>query len=102
MTANKPKTALHRAPTFSLFLVSHGGISSFVHMCINPHQYDRVVSGSHTYVHRILFPLLSEEDQNVSQTGLRKVEGYQDPDDYVSIETGQCMGIHWHIGPISL
>ena len=27
MKANKPETALYRAPTFSLLLVSHGGIS---------------------------------------------------------------------------
>ena len=27
-TANKPETALYRAPTFSLLLASHGGISS--------------------------------------------------------------------------
>ena len=26
MTANKPETALYRAPTFSLLLVSHGGL----------------------------------------------------------------------------
>ena len=26
MTANKPETALYRAPAFSLLLVSHGGI----------------------------------------------------------------------------
>ena len=26
MTANKPETELYRAPTFSLLLVSHGGI----------------------------------------------------------------------------
>ena len=28
MMANKPETALYKAPTFSLLLVSHGGISS--------------------------------------------------------------------------
>ena len=28
MTANKPETALHRAPTFSLPLASRGGIST--------------------------------------------------------------------------
>ena len=28
MTANKPEKALYRAPTFSLLLASHGGISS--------------------------------------------------------------------------
>ena len=28
MMANKSETALYRAPTFSLLLVSHGGISS--------------------------------------------------------------------------
>ena len=28
MTANKPETVLYRAPTFSLLLASHGGISS--------------------------------------------------------------------------
>ena len=28
VTANRPETALYRAPTFSLLLVSHGGISS--------------------------------------------------------------------------
>ena len=28
MTANKPETAVYRAPTFSLLLASHGGISS--------------------------------------------------------------------------
>ena len=39
MTANKPETALYRAPTFSLLLVSHGGTSScvgrilYVHVC---------------------------------------------------------------------
>ena len=27
MTANKPETALYRAPTFSLLLASHGGSS---------------------------------------------------------------------------
>ena len=26
MTANKPETVLYRAPTFSLLLVSHGGL----------------------------------------------------------------------------
>ena len=31
MTANKPETALYRPPTFSLLLVSHGGISSWGH-----------------------------------------------------------------------
>ena len=30
MTANKPETALYRAPTFSLLLASHGGIVRFV------------------------------------------------------------------------
>ena len=35
MTANKPETALYRAPTLSL-LASHGGISSCV--CIFPHH----------------------------------------------------------------
>ena len=30
MTANKPETALYRAPTFSLLLASHGGINSRV------------------------------------------------------------------------
>ena len=29
MTANKPETVLYRAPTFSLLLSSHGGISSW-------------------------------------------------------------------------
>ena len=38
---------------------------------------------------RILFPLLSGKDQNVSQMGLTKLEGYSDPDDYVDIESGQ-------------
>lgn len=38
---------------------------------------------------RILFPMLSGGDQNVSQTGLMKVEGFNDPDDYVDIESGQ-------------
>ena len=33
MTANKPETALYRAPTLSLLLASHGVISSC--MCIN-------------------------------------------------------------------
>ena len=28
MTANKPETALHKVPTFSLLFASHGGISS--------------------------------------------------------------------------
>ena len=31
MTANKPETALYRAPTFSLLLASHGGISSYAY-----------------------------------------------------------------------
>ena len=30
MKANKSETVLYRAPTFSLLLVSHGGISSYV------------------------------------------------------------------------
>ena len=30
MMANKPETALYRAPTFSLLLASHGGISSCI------------------------------------------------------------------------
>ena len=34
MTANKTETALYRAPTFSLLLVSHGGISSYMHVCV--------------------------------------------------------------------
>ena len=29
MTANKPETALYRAPTFSLLLASHGGINAW-------------------------------------------------------------------------
>ena len=37
MTANKPETALYRAPTFSLLLASHGGIS----LCV----LDSAVSG---------------------------------------------------------
>ena len=32
MTANKPETALYRALTFSLLLVSHGGISYDMHL----------------------------------------------------------------------
>ena len=32
--------------------------------------------------------MLSGGDQNVSQTGLMKVEGFSDPDDYVDIESG--------------
>ena len=32
MTANNPETALYRAATFSLLLVSHGGISSWTHL----------------------------------------------------------------------
>ena len=31
MMANKPETALYRAPTFSLLLVSHGG---FISVCL--------------------------------------------------------------------
>ena len=42
----------------------------------------------HSHVLRILFPLLCGEDHNVSQTGLMKVEGFSDPDDYVEIESG--------------
>ena len=34
MTANEPETALYRAPTFSLLLVSHGGIS---YVCVCNH-----------------------------------------------------------------
>ena len=30
MTANKPETVLYRAPTFSLLLVSHGGLDHSV------------------------------------------------------------------------
>ena len=30
MTANKPETTLSRAPTFSLLLAPHGGISSYI------------------------------------------------------------------------
>ena len=37
MKANKPETALTRAPTFSPLLVSHGGISSC--MCVQE-EYD--------------------------------------------------------------
>lgn len=33
--------------------------------------------------------MLSGGDQNVSKTGLMKVEGFSDPDDYVDIESGQ-------------
>ena len=40
------------------------------------------------FVFRILFPMLSGGDQNVSQTGLMKVDGFSDPDDYVDIESG--------------
>ena len=40
MTANKPETALYRAPTFSLLLVSHGGISS--HACVRVHACECV------------------------------------------------------------
>ena len=36
MTANKPETALYRAPTFSLLLVSHGGISLWVNLGSEP------------------------------------------------------------------
>lgn len=32
--------------------------------------------------------MLSGGDQNVSKTGLMKVEGFSDPDDYVAIESG--------------
>ena len=32
--------------------------------------------------------MLSGGDENVSQTGLMKVEGFSDPDDYVNIESG--------------
>ena len=35
MTANKPETMLYRAPTFSLLLVSNGGISSCVSECMS-------------------------------------------------------------------
>ena len=43
MTANKPETVLYRAPTFSLLLVSHGGlvcvcvcvcVCACVHACV--------------------------------------------------------------------
>ena len=34
MTANKPETALYRAPTFSLLLASHGGIGSCAVYCV--------------------------------------------------------------------
>lgn len=33
--------------------------------------------------------MLSGGDQNVSKTGLMKVDGFSDPDDYVDIESGQ-------------
>ena len=42
----------------------------------------------HFHVSRILFPMLSGGDKDVSQTGLMKVEGFSDPDDYVNIESG--------------
>ena len=34
MTANKPETALYRAPTFSLLLVSHGGLVLSLSVCV--------------------------------------------------------------------
>ena len=37
MTANKPETALYRAPTFSLLLASHGGL---VHMYCTKSSHD--------------------------------------------------------------
>ena len=37
---------------------------------------------------RILFPFWSGQDVNVSQFGFAKLEGFSDPDDYLSIETG--------------
>lgn len=37
--------------------------------------------------------MLSGGDQNVSQTGLMKVEGFSDPDDYVDIESGHDMHV---------
>ena len=41
VTANKPETVLYRAPTFSLLLVSHGGISShtWVNVCGGPSSH---------------------------------------------------------------
>ena len=38
--------------------------------------------------YRILFPYLSGGDENISRFGHSKAEGYSDPDDYVSIESG--------------
>ena len=47
MAANKPETALYRAPTFSLLLVSHGGIS----LCSTPPTFHTNLSciGSFVY-----------------------------------------------------
>ena len=42
-------------------------------------------------LYRILFPMLSGGDQNISQTGLMRTEGFSDPDDYVDIESGQTL-----------
>ena len=41
MTANKPETALYRAPTFSLLLASHGGIGLWTCL-LDCMQYDIV------------------------------------------------------------
>lgn len=57
--------------------------------CFLNHTFSVVI-----FVFRILFPMLSGGDQNVSKTGLMKVEGFSDPDDYVDIESGQTDTLH--------
>jgi amyotrophic lateral sclerosis 2 protein len=71
-----------------VYKASYGGMGA------NKYLLPHAIAETHSLIQRIhgivriLFPMLSGGDKNVSQTGLMKVEGYSDPDDYVDIESG--------------
>ena len=65
LRVNKPETALYRAPTFSLLLVSHGGISSG-----KPHQVD--TTSDHlleTIINHLLETVHMNKSHHVMQEG---------------------------------